>query len=105
MQRDAEADIRIGPLIQAIDNALQAALKERDALRMRVGTARDLAALVAASDEYLTPEYQRASSLTHYEDQMSVGKERLQVLDQQISGLAAPARSFTTVFRNIRGRP
>lgn len=46
LQRDAEADrIRIGPLIQAIDNALQAALKERDALRMRVRTARDLAAL------------------------------------------------------------
>ena len=89
-QRDAETDqLRIGPVVQAIDAAVNAALQERDALRARVSTARDLASFAAGTgdDEYLTREPKDTLRIKEYEQQMTIGEDRLRVLDQQIGGL------------------
>jgi hypothetical protein len=91
-QRDAETDQqRIGPVIQAIDTAVGSALKEREALRARISTARDLASFAVGTgdDEYLTRDAKDASVIREYEQQMSRGEERLRVLDQQIANLTA----------------
>jgi hypothetical protein len=92
LQRDTETDrIRIEPVLQAIANALEAAVRERDSLRLRVADARDLASVLAgtADDEYLTRDSARASIIGQYEEQMRTGEERLRVLAQQISTLMA----------------
>jgi hypothetical protein len=92
VQRDAETDQqRIGSVVQVIDTALDSALKEREALRARVNTARDLASLAVGtgSDEYLTRDTKDTSRIKEYEQQMTIGEDRLRVLDQQIASLAA----------------
>ena len=89
-QRDAETDqLRIGSVIQAIDAAVKAALNERDALRTRVRNARDLASLAVGTgdDEYLTRDPKDSSRLREYEKQMTVGEDRLRILDHQIGSL------------------
>lgn len=91
-ERDAETDqLRIGSVRQAIDTAVGAAVKERDALRTRVSTARDLASLAAGTgdDEYLFRETRDTSRIKEYERQMMIGEDRLRVLDQQIANLTA----------------
>ena len=91
-QRDAEPDQqRIDPVIHAIDTAVRSAIMEREALRARIGTARDLASFAAGTgdDEYLTRDAKDASVSREYEQQMSRGEERLRVLDQQIANLGA----------------
>ena len=91
-ERDAETDReRIGSVARAIDTALQAASRERDALRIRVGQARDLASFAVGTgdDEYLTRETKDKLRIQEYERQMSVGEKRLKELDQQIAGLTA----------------
>lgn len=92
VQRDAQTDQeRIGSVVQAIDAAVNSALKEREALAARVGAARDLAsfAVGTADDEYLTRETRDKSRIEKYEQQMIVGEKRLAELDQQIASLAA----------------
>jgi hypothetical protein len=93
LQRDTYTDqIRLGAVLQASDNALEAAVRKRDALRFRVTNARDLASVLAgtADDEYLTRDSARPlRSSGQYEEQMRIGEERLRVLAQQISSLMA----------------
>jgi hypothetical protein len=92
VQRDAETDQqRIGSVVQAISTAVDSALQEREALRARVNTARDLAsfALGTGDDEYLTRDTKDTSRIQEYEQQMMIGEDRLRVLDQQIASLAA----------------
>lgn len=91
-QRDAETDRqRIDPVIQAIDTAVGSALKEREALRARVNTARDLASFAVGTgyDEYLSRDTKATSTIKEYEQQMVIGEDRLRVLDQQIANLTA----------------
>jgi hypothetical protein len=91
-ERDAETDqLRIGSVRQAIDTAVGAALKERDALRTRVSTARDLASFAVGTgdDEYLFRETKDACRIKEYERQMTIGEDRLRILDQQIANLTA----------------
>ena len=91
-ERDKSADQqRIGAVIEAIDTAVAAALKEREALRARVNTARDLASFAVGNggDEYLTREAADTRRVKEYEQQMSIGENRLRVLDQQIADLVA----------------
>jgi hypothetical protein len=91
-QRDAGTDqLRIGSVVQAIDGALKAALNERDALQIRVGTARDLASIAVGTgdDEYLTRDPKERQWIVEYEQQMIVGGDRLRILDQQIGSLTA----------------
>jgi uncharacterized protein (DUF342 family) len=92
VQRDARTDReRIGSVVQAIDAAVGSALREREALRDRVGAARDLASFAVGTgdDEYLTREPRDKSRIKEYEQQMAVGEKRLQELDQQIASLEA----------------
>ena len=92
VERDTQTDQgRIGPVIQAIDTAVESALKEREALRARVNTARDLASFAVGTgdDEYLTREAKDTSRIKEYEQQMNIGENRLRELDQQIAGLVA----------------
>jgi hypothetical protein len=89
-QRDAETDkLRIGSVIQAIDAAVKAALEEREALRTRVNTARDLASFAVGTgdDEYLTREPKDTLRIKEYEKQMTIGEDRLRILDEQIGSL------------------
>jgi hypothetical protein len=89
-RRDAETDrLRIGSVVQAIDAAINAALEERDALRTRVAKARDLASFAVGTgdDEYLTRDPKDALQIKEYEQQMTIGEDRLRILDQQIGGL------------------
>jgi hypothetical protein len=91
-ERDAETDqLRIGSVRQAIDTAVGAAVKERDALRARVSTARDLASFAVGTDddEYLFRDTKDTSMIKEYERQMTIGEDRLRVLDQQIANLTA----------------
>jgi hypothetical protein len=92
LQRDAETDrIRIESVLRAIDNALEAAVREKDSLSLRVADARDLAGVLTgtANDEYLTRDSARASTIGQYEKQMQTGEERLRVLADQIAALMA----------------
>jgi hypothetical protein len=89
-QRDTETDqLRIGSVVQAIDAAVKAAIKEREALRTRVSIARDLASFAVGTDddEYLTRELKDTLQLKEYEQQMTVGEDRLRILDHQIGSL------------------
>jgi len=91
-QRDAQTDReRIGAVVQAINIAIGAAQKERDALRVRVNAARDLASFVVGTgdDEYLTRETRDKSRIEEYERQMTTGEKRIRELDQQIAALTA----------------
>jgi hypothetical protein len=86
-RRDTETDqLRIGSVVQAIDAAMKAALKEREALRTRVSLARDLASLAVGTDddEYLTRDLDHTLRIREYEQQMTVGEDRLRILDKQI---------------------
>jgi hypothetical protein len=90
--RDAQTDqLRISAVVQAIDTAVGSALREREALRARVNTARDLASFAVGTgdDEYLTRETKDTSRIKQYEQQMTIGEKRLQDLDQQIASLGA----------------
>ncbi|HEY5505007.1 MAG TPA: hypothetical protein VIK28_07605 [Sedimentisphaerales bacterium] len=92
VERDAQTDqLRIGPVVQAIDTAIGAALREREALRARVNAARDLASFAVGTgdDEYLTRETKDTCRIKEYEQQIIVGEKRLQDLDQQIASLGA----------------
>jgi len=92
VQRDAQTDLeRIAAVVQAIDAAVTAAVNEREALRARVDTARDLASFATGTgdDEYLTRETKDTSRIEGYEQQMKIGEQRLQELDRQIASLAA----------------
>jgi hypothetical protein len=92
LQRDTETDrVRIGSVLQAIDHALEAAVKERDSLGVRVADARDTAGVLAGTgdDEYLTRDSARASIIGQHEARMRTGEERLRVLAHQISTLMA----------------
>ena len=89
-RRDAETDqLRIGSVVQAIDAAVKAALKEREALLTRVSIARDLASFAVGTDddEYLTRDLKDTLRIREYEQQMTVGEDRLRMLDQQIGSL------------------
>lgn len=91
-ERDAQTDqLRISLVVQAIDAAVGSALREREALRARVNTARDLASFATGTgdDEYLTRETKDTSRIKKYEQQMTIGEKRLQDLDQQIASLGA----------------
>lgn len=88
--RDAQTDhARIGSVVQAISAAIGAARKERDALRLRVNEARDLASFAVGTgdDEYLTREVKDKARIEEYERQMVIGEKRIQELDQQIERL------------------
>ena len=89
-QRDAQTDQeRIGAVVQAINVAVASAQRERDALRVRVSEARDLAsfAIGTGDDEYLTREAQDTSRIKEYERQMMIGEKRIGELDRQIESL------------------
>jgi len=108
LQRDTETDrIRIESVLQAIDNALEAAVMERDSLSLRVADARDRAGVLAgtADDEYLTRDSARASIIAQHEKQMRTGEERLRVLAHQISALLAlqdlSRRNFSDFANNL----
>lgn len=91
-QRDAQTDReRIGSVVEAIGRAVGSAQKERDALRVRVSAARDLASFAVGTggDEYLTRETRDRSRIEEYEQQMTAGEKRIQELEQQIAGLTA----------------
>ena len=89
-QRDAQTDQeRVGAVVKAINAAVGSAQKERDALRARVGDARDLASFAVGTgdDEYLTREVKDKARIAEYERQMTIGEKRIQELDQQIERL------------------
>lgn len=91
-QRDAETDReRLGSVVKAINAAVGSARGERDALRVRVSNARDLAsfAVGTGSDEYLTREAKDKARIAEYEQQMTMGEKRITELDRQIEGLTA----------------
>ena len=92
VERDAETDReRIGAVVLAINMAVRSVQNERDALRVRVGEARDLASFAVGTgdDEYLTRDAKDKSRIKEYERQMNAGEKRLRELDQQIASLAA----------------
>jgi hypothetical protein len=92
VQRDAQTDQeRIGLVVQAIKTAVGSALKERDALCVRVSAARDLASFAVGTgdDEYLTRETKDTTRIGKYEQQMAIGEKRIRELDQQIASLTA----------------
>ena len=103
-ERDTQTDKqRIGAVIEAIDTAVAAALKEREALRARVNTARDLASFAVGNgdDEYLTREATDTHRVKEYEQQMSIGENRLRVLDQQIADLMALQELSSRCFSGL----
>jgi hypothetical protein len=106
VERDAETDHqRVGSVVRAIDAAVDSARSEMEALRVRVNTARDLAAIVAGTgnDEFLTRDPKDTSRLKEFEEQMTIGETRLRVLEQQVASLAAlqelSRRCFPTPVR------
>jgi hypothetical protein len=91
-ERDLQTDrLRIGSVVQVIENAVTSAVKEREDLRARVGGARDLASLAVGTgdDEYVTRDKRDALLIAEYERQISIGENRLRALDQQIDCLTA----------------
>ena len=91
-ERDLKTDqLRIDPLVQAIESAATSAAEEREALCVRIGNARDRASLATGTgdDEYMTRDVKDALQITEYERQISIGESRLRVLDQQINCLTA----------------
>lgn len=100
-ERDAQTDSeRLGSISAAVDAAVAAICKERDALRARVDAARDQAAFATGTDydEYLTREARDAARITAYEHQMTSGEQRTQELERQLAGLSAIQEVFGQHF-------
>ena len=92
VERDAQTDQeRIGLVVQTIDTAVASAMREKEALRVRVNTARDLASFAVGTgdDEYLSREAKDSSRIKEYEEQMTIGEKRIQELENQIESLVA----------------
>ena len=100
-ERDAQADSeRLGSISAAVDAAVAAIRKERDALRARVDAARDQAAFATGTDyeEYLTRDAKDAARIKEYEQQMASGEQRTQELERQLGGLSAIQEVFSRHF-------
>ena len=100
-ERDAQTDSeRLGSISAAIDAAVAAIQKERDALRARVDAARDQASFAAGTDydEYLTRDARDAARIKEYEQQMTGGEQRTQELERQLTGLSAIQEVFSRHF-------
>ena len=100
-ERDAQTDSeRLGSVAVAVATAVEAILKERDALRARVDSARDQAALATGTDydEYLTRDAKDAAKIKEYEQQMTSGEHRAQELEHQLAGLTAVQDVFSKHF-------
>ena len=100
-ERDAQTDSeRLGSIWAAVDAAVAAIRKERDALSARVNTARDQAAFATGTDydEYLTRDAKDAARIKEYEQQMASGEQRTQELERQLGGLDAIQEIFNRHF-------
>jgi predicted nucleic acid-binding Zn-ribbon protein len=100
-ERDAQSDSeRLGSISAAVDAAVAAIRKERDALSARVNAARDQAAFATGTDydEYLTRDAKDAARIKEYEQQMTGGEQRAQELERQLAGLFAIQEVFTRHF-------
>src|SRR5207237_7275745 len=101
---DAKTDReRIQSLERAINTALDGVQREKDALEMRVGEARDRAALAAGTevDEYLYRDPKDLTRVRDYERQMAQGDRRLKELQRQLEGLGKVREVYAQLF----GRP
>ena len=100
-ERDEQTDSeRLGSIAAAVDAAVAAIRKERDALRARVDAARDQAAFATGTDydEYLTRDAKDTARIKEYEQQMTGGEQRTQELERQLGGLAAVQEVFDRHF-------
>ena len=86
--RDRCADLKIFmPVIKAIDEALTASKRERDALGRRVANLLSDAAVLAGNgtDEYVERDVADAGLLKEYESEITNGRKRLEQLDYAIA--------------------
>jgi|SRR5579871_1776413 len=106
--RLTDAEILRG-LAQALEGALDKMQSEHNGLSRRVDDAVALASLAVGteSDEYLSREVEKATSLREFENDMKRGRDRLRKLDQHILDLRFLRAAFLTRFPefNTKAKP
>jgi hypothetical protein len=103
-ERDARTDAeRLGSLARSIGSTMEAVRAERNALKIRVGEARDRAALVAGTgaDEYLARDGRDTAHLRAYEQEMMAGDLRVKELERQLEGLEQVSQAYERFFANF----
>lgn len=102
-ERDEKTDQeRLRSVSRTIESAISSVRKEKETLRTRVDTARDLASFSAGTeyDEYLTRDTTDTARITEYERQMLAGEKRIDELERQLGGLEQIQELFVRLFSN-----
>lgn len=103
-ERDAQTDReRLGAISASVTSAIAAIRREKDALRVRVDAARDLASFATGTDydEYLTRDAKDEAQIREYEGQMAAGEKRMQELERQLVALATVQEMFGRHFDRL----
>lgn len=100
-ERDQATDSElIGGVAKTIDEALAAFQAEQTGLNRRVDQAMAMASLAVGydTDEYLERDEAKEAGLKQFESEMKAGRDRLSVLDRNISHLRFLRAAFLTRF-------
>lgn len=101
VERDRATDNElIGGIVKAIDDALSAFQSEQSGLTRRVEEAVAMASLAVGTDteEYLSRDAAAEAGLRQFETEMKAGRDRLVVLEQNITHLKFLRAAFATRF-------